>query len=77
MGRYVLTPEIFDHLEKGEVGAGGEIQLTDAIRAVAEGGGDVHAVDFEGRRYDVGGQDRIRQDDDIYNKGRSFLMFLN
>ncbi|WP_342388694.1 UTP--glucose-1-phosphate uridylyltransferase GalU [Salinicoccus bachuensis] len=54
MGRYVLTPEIFDHLEKGEVGAGGEIQLTDAIRAVGEAGGDVHAVDFEGRRYDVG-----------------------
>ncbi|GAB3063313.1 UTP--glucose-1-phosphate uridylyltransferase GalU [Salinicoccus sesuvii] len=54
MGRYILTPEIFEHLEKGEVGAGGEIQLTDAIHAVIQSGGDVHAVDFEGRRYDVG-----------------------
>ncbi|MFB9860264.1 UTP--glucose-1-phosphate uridylyltransferase GalU [Salinicoccus siamensis] len=54
MGRYVLAPEIFDHLEKGEVGAGGEIQLTDSIRAIIESGGDVHAVDFEGTRYDVG-----------------------
>lgn len=54
MGRYILTPEVFEHLEKGEVGAGGEIQLTDAIHAVIQSGGDVHAVDFEGRRHDVG-----------------------
>ncbi|MCG1010009.1 UTP--glucose-1-phosphate uridylyltransferase GalU [Salinicoccus sp. ID82-1] len=54
MGRYVLTPEVFKHLEAGRVGAGGEIQLTDAIHAVIQSGGDVHAVDFEGRRHDVG-----------------------
>lgn len=54
MGRYVLTPSVFSHLAKGEIGAGGEIQLTDAIRGIAEEGEDVYAVDFEGRRHDVG-----------------------
>ncbi|WP_411843667.1 UTP--glucose-1-phosphate uridylyltransferase GalU [Salinicoccus sp. HZC-1] len=54
MGRYVLTPSIFKHLEKVEVGAGGEIQLTDAIKALGKSSEDVYAVDFEGKRYDVG-----------------------
>jgi len=53
MGRYVLTPEIFDYLGKHEVGAGGEIQLTDAIQRLNESQG-VQAYDFEGMRYDVG-----------------------
>ncbi|SFB25524.1 UTP--glucose-1-phosphate uridylyltransferase [Cohnella sp. OV330] len=53
MGRYVLTPEIFDFLGKHEVGAGGEIQLTDAIQRLNEAQG-VNAYDFEGMRYDVG-----------------------
>ncbi|MBB6671475.1 UTP--glucose-1-phosphate uridylyltransferase GalU [Cohnella nanjingensis] len=53
MGRYVLTPEIFEYLGKHEVGAGGEIQLTDAIQRLNETQG-VHAYDFEGMRYDVG-----------------------
>lgn len=53
MGRYVLTPEIFDHLDKHEIGAGGEIQLTDAIQALNEEQ-KVYAYDFEGKRYDVG-----------------------
>lgn len=55
MGRYILTPEIFEYLEKQEIGAGGEIQLTDAIQMLnqAEDGG-VLAYDFEGKRYDVG-----------------------
>src|SRR5699024_9917404 len=53
MGRYVLTPEIFTHLDKQEIGAGGEIQLTDAIQAVNESE-KVYAYDFEGTRYDVG-----------------------
>ena len=53
MGRYVLTPEIFDYLETQEEGAGNEIQLTDAIeRMNAES--QVYAYDFEGDRYDVG-----------------------
>ncbi|TWT03593.1 UTP--glucose-1-phosphate uridylyltransferase GalU [Planomicrobium sp. CPCC 101079] len=53
MGRYILTPEIFELLEKQEVGAGGEIQLTDAIQKLNELQ-NVFAYDFEGKRYDVG-----------------------
>jgi UTP--glucose-1-phosphate uridylyltransferase len=53
MGRYILTPEIFLFLEKQEVGAGGEIQLTDAIQKLNEIQ-RVFAYEFEGRRYDVG-----------------------
>lgn len=53
LGRYIFTPEIFMYLEKQEVGAGGEIQLTDAIQKLNEIQ-RVFAFDFEGRRYDVG-----------------------
>lgn len=53
LGRYVITPEIFDHLAKTKPGAGGEIQLTDALCALAKEQG-MYAYDFEGRRYDVG-----------------------
>lgn len=53
MGRYVFTPEIFEHLDKHHVGAGGEIQLTDAIQMLNEEQ-KVYAYDFEGKRYDVG-----------------------
>ncbi|MBX9998593.1 UTP--glucose-1-phosphate uridylyltransferase GalU [Priestia aryabhattai] len=53
MGRYIFTPEIFKFLEKQEIGAGGEIQLTDAIQNLNEIQ-RVFAYDFEGKRYDVG-----------------------
>ena len=53
LGRYVLTPEIFDILENQTPGKGGEIQLTDAIRTLMDKQ-DVFAYDFEGYRYDVG-----------------------
>ncbi len=53
MGRYVLTPEIFAFLEDQQTGAGGEIQLTDAIQRLNEIQ-RVFAYDFEGKRYDVG-----------------------
>lgn len=53
MGRYVLTPEIFMFLEQQEKGAGGEIQLTDAIQKLNQIQ-RVFAYDFEGYRYDVG-----------------------
>lgn len=53
MGRYILTPEIFNYLEKQETGAGGEIQLTDAIQQLNKFQ-RVFAYDFEGTRYDVG-----------------------
>ncbi len=53
IGRYVLTPKIFDKLEQTQRGAGGEIQLTDAIEALmAEQ--SVYAYEFEGARYDAG-----------------------
>ena len=58
IGRYVLAPEVFDVLATQEPGRGGEIQLTDALRALAttppEHGGGVHGVRFDGRRYDTG-----------------------
>ncbi|NDK30345.1 UTP--glucose-1-phosphate uridylyltransferase GalU [Nesterenkonia haasae] len=58
IGRYVLHPEIFAELERTPPGKGGEIQLTDALQAMAakppEEGGGVHAVVFRGRRYDTG-----------------------
>ncbi|MBF9302147.1 UTP--glucose-1-phosphate uridylyltransferase, partial [Staphylococcus epidermidis] len=53
MGRYVLTPEIFDYLETQQEGAGNEIQLTDAIERM-NSKQKVYAYDFEGNRYDVG-----------------------
>lgn len=53
MGRYILTPDIFEFLEHQEVGTNGEIQLTDAIQKL-NGLRQVYAYDFEGTRYDVG-----------------------
>jgi UTP--glucose-1-phosphate uridylyltransferase len=53
IGRYVLTPKVFDKLEQTPRGAGGEIQLTDAIEALmAEQ--SVYTYEFEGIRYDAG-----------------------
>jgi UTP--glucose-1-phosphate uridylyltransferase len=54
IGRYVLPPEIFDALRETEPGAGGEIQLTDAMKALCHAGTPVHGVVFGGRRYDTG-----------------------
>jgi UTP--glucose-1-phosphate uridylyltransferase len=53
IGRYVLTPKIFDKLEQTPRGAGGEIQLTDAIEALMQEQ-DVYAYAFDGARYDAG-----------------------
>jgi UTP--glucose-1-phosphate uridylyltransferase len=53
IGRYVLTPKIFDKLEQTQRGSGGEIQLTDAIQALMEEQG-VYGYAFEGERYDAG-----------------------
>ena len=53
VGRYILTPAIFDHLETIPRGAGGEIQLTDAIQELL-GSEPVMAYRFEGKRYDCG-----------------------
>lgn len=53
IGRYVLTPEIFRFLDKQKIGAGGEIQLTDAIAELNQIQ-RVFAYEFEGSRHDVG-----------------------
>ena len=53
LGRYIITPAIFDILEKQEPGKGGEIQLTDALKTLATNEA-IYAYNFEGRRYDVG-----------------------
>ncbi len=54
IGRYILTPTILQKLNKKEQGAGGEIQLTDAIRAAQEDGEDIYGYRFAGERYDCG-----------------------
>ncbi|MEU3540372.1 UTP--glucose-1-phosphate uridylyltransferase GalU [Streptomyces paromomycinus] len=57
IGRYVLDPAVFEVLRRTPPGRGGEIQLTDALQALAADpdlGGPVHGVVFKGRRYDTG-----------------------
>jgi len=56
IGRYILTPDIFDLIEQTEPGKGGEIQITDALMAQAKKG-MVMAYKFEGRRFDCGSID--------------------
>ncbi len=55
IGRYILQPQVFDHLDRQERGAGGEIQLTDAMAKTI---GDIpfHGLRFDGRRFDCGGK---------------------
>src|SRR5437588_5376203 len=53
MGRYVVAPDIFDEIEKTKPGTAGEIQITDAMRALLRKR-DFYAVRFEGTRYDAG-----------------------
>jgi UTP--glucose-1-phosphate uridylyltransferase len=61
--RYILSPAIFDALERQAPGKGGEIQLTDAIRAVIKQGGKAYGVRLTGgeRRYDIGNFDAYFQ----------------
>ena len=58
IGRYVLQPEVFDHLGLHETGAGGEIQLTDALAKLI-GVQPFHALRYTGRRYDCGSRHRL------------------
>lgn len=51
LGRYILTPEIFEALERTDAGAGNEIQLTDAIASLST---PIYALAYEGERYDIG-----------------------
>ena len=53
IGRYILTPDIFESVERIEAGAGGEIQLTDALRHLLRSR-PIYAFKFDGKRYDAG-----------------------
>jgi UTP--glucose-1-phosphate uridylyltransferase len=53
IGRYILTPDIFESISKVEPGAGGEIQLTDSLRLLLRSR-PIYAFKFEGKRYDAG-----------------------
>ncbi len=53
VGRYVFTPAIFDYIDRTPAGAGGEVQITDAINALAQEG-QVYSCEFTGKRYDMG-----------------------
>lgn len=54
IGRYILTPDVLANLNRAKSGAGGEIQLTDAIAAEIDNGRPVHGYRFEGQRFDCG-----------------------
>ena len=60
LGRCILPPEIFDILDSTPPGFGGEIQLTDAMKALAREKGMI-AVDFTGKRYDMGSKLGVMQ----------------
>lgn len=53
LGRYVLTPDVFDALAKSKPDKSGEIQLTDALKKIAKTSG-LYACNFSGKRYDIG-----------------------
>jgi len=70
IGRYILTPDIFDILRETKPGKGGEIQITDALLAQAKEG-RVIAYKFEGRRFDCGSVDGfVEATNYFYNKNR-------
>jgi UTP--glucose-1-phosphate uridylyltransferase len=54
IGRYIIQPEVFTHLARGEPGSGGEIQLTDALAKLIEDGQAFHGLRFAGKRFDCG-----------------------
>ena len=54
IGRYVLTPTIFETLERTPLGAGGELQLTDGLRGLLSAGEKIYGYTFEGKRHDAG-----------------------
>ena len=54
IGRYILTPTIFETLERTPLGAGGELQLTDGLRGLLGAGEKIYGYTFEGKRHDAG-----------------------
>lgn len=84
LGRYIITPKIFEILENTKRGVGGEIQLTDGLKELCNIE-DVYAYTFEGRRYDVGSKigfleatvDYALKRDDLKHEFISYLKSLN
>ena len=72
IGRYVLTPRVFELLEQTKPGAGGEIQLTDGIKALAKEQ-KVYGYTFEGKRFDAGDKLGMLQATVEFALGRSDL----
>lgn len=71
IGRYILTPDIFDILKETKAGKGGEIQITDALLAQAKEGG-VIAYKFTGKRFDCGSVDGfVEATNYFYNKQKN------
>jgi len=54
IGRYILTPTIFETLERTPLGTGGELQLTDGLRGLLTAGENIYGYTFEGKRHDTG-----------------------
>jgi UTP--glucose-1-phosphate uridylyltransferase len=61
IGRYILTPHVLENLDRKKVGAGGEIQLTDAIAEELAAGRAVHGIRFSGTRFDCGSKSGFLQ----------------
>lgn len=61
IGRYILTPDVMDTLNQRKKGAGGEIQLTDAIAAEIDAGRNVYGLRFRGQRFDCGSKSGFLQ----------------
>ncbi len=84
IGRYILTPTVLEMLNKKQVGAGGEIQLTDAIDGARSTGEEVYGFRFKGHRYDCGSKAGFLQAtvafalarDDLRDDLRDFLYAL-
>lgn len=73
IGRYILTPSVMENFEKIQKGAGGEIQLTDAIAYEIAQGRDVFGFQFEGQRYDCGSKAGFLQATVAFALGRPDL----
>ena len=73
IGRYILTPQILRNLNKKKTGAGGEIQLTDAIDEARESGEEVYGYRFEGQRFDCGSKAGFLQATVSFALGREDL----
>lgn len=84
LGRYIITPKIFEILENTSKGVGGEIQLTDGLKELCNIE-DVYAYTFEGRRYDVGSKigfleatvDFALKREDLKEEFKAYLNKLN